>query len=171
MKSVSNAVPIESFEDPSMKFRLTVILCLFLTVNALAQEKALANKLSARLNPDAAAAEARSRKLWQDFKNRNKTALAAILADGFRALEEGANGFADAKEYLSTLDDFELKSYDLSDYAATPLGADSVLVNYHARYEGVSGKETTQGNAGFSEVWVRRDEKWKIQYLQETYWK
>jgi hypothetical protein len=154
-----------------MKFYLTVILCLFLTGNALAQEKAPANKLSARLNPVAAAAEARSRKLWADFKNRNKTALMAILADGFRALEEGANGFADAKGYLSTLDDFELKSYDLSDYAITPLGADAVLVNYHARYAGASGGETTQGNAGFSEVWVRRAGKWKIQYLQETYWK
>jgi hypothetical protein len=151
-----------------MKFRLAVILCLSLTVHALAQEKTAVSKLSADSNP---VAEARSRKLWEDFKKRDKTALAAILADGFRALEEGANAFVDAKGYLSTIDDFQLKSYDLSDYAITPLGTGAVLVNYHAHYEGVSGGETAQGNAGFSEIWVRRGNQWKIQYLQETYWK
>jgi hypothetical protein len=154
-----------------MKFHLVALVCLLLTLNAAAQEKAPQNKPSASQNPDTAACEARSRKLWEDFKNRNKTALASTLAHGFRALEEGANGFAEADGYLSTLDDFELKSYDLSDYTALRLGSDAFLVNYHAHYEGVSAGQTAQGNSGFSEVWVRRGGLWKIQYLQETYWK
>jgi hypothetical protein len=154
-----------------VKFRLFALVCLLLTLNAAAQEKAPENRPAASQNPATAACEARSRKLWEDFKNRNKTALAATLADGFRALEEGANGFSDANGYLSTLDDFELKSYNLSDYAAVRLGSDAFLVNYHARYEGVSAGQATQGNSGFSEIWIRRGGLWKIQYLQETYWK
>jgi hypothetical protein len=150
-----------------MRFRLVAVACLFLTLSAMAQDKAQQKKASPSQNA-AAASEARSRKVWENFKNRDKAALAATLADGFRALEEGAN-FTDAKEYLSGIDDFVLKSYDLSDYVVTPLGADSVLLNYHARYEGVSGGETSKGNAGFSEVWVRRAGNWKLQYLQETY--
>lgn len=154
-----------------MKFHLVAVVCLLLTLSSFAQEKSAENNPAALQNTDTAGCEARSRKIWEDFKNHNKAALAATLADGFRALEEGANGFADAKGYLSTLDDFELKSYDLSDYTAVRLGSDSFLVNYHARYEGVSAGQTTQGNSGFSEVWVRRSGHWKIQYLQETYWK
>lgn len=154
-----------------MKFRLIAVACLFLIVNSFAQEKAPEHKPAALPSADAAAWEARSRKIWEDFKNHNKAVLAATLAEGFRALEEGANGFADSKGYLSTVDEFVLKSYELSDYGTVRLGDDAVLVNYHARYEGVSGGETTQGNAGFSEVWVRRGNHWKIQYLQETYWK
>jgi hypothetical protein len=156
-----------------MGFRVIAIAiaCLFLTLNVPAQEK-VQEKAQEKASPspttDAASAEARSRKIWEDFKKRDKAALSATLAEGFRALEEGAN-FTDAKEYLSTVDEFELKSYDLSDYTVTPLGRDTVLINYHARYEGVSGGETSQGNAGFSEVWVRRGGSWKIQYLQETY--
>jgi hypothetical protein len=156
-----------------MKFRLVAAFCMLLTLSVLAQEtaqeKAQQKKPAGSLNSEMAAAEARSRKLWEDFRNRNKTALSAILADGFRVLEEGGDGFSDATGYLSTLDEFELKSYILSDYTVTSLGTGAVLINYHARYEGISAGQTTPGNAGFSEVWVRRGGTWKIQYLQETY--
>jgi Domain of unknown function (DUF4440) len=151
-----------------MTSRWIPVACLLFTINIAAQEGANANKPAGAPVAENYAAEARSRKIWADFKDRNKTALAATLADGFRALEEGAD-FTDAKGYLSGLDDFQLRSYDLTDYRAIPLGRDSILINYHARYEGISGGETSQGNAGFSEVWVRRDGSWKIQYLQETY--
>lgn len=147
-----------------MKFPLVAVVCMLLTLNALAQEK----KPASSSNPDTAAAEVRSRKLWEDFKNHNKAALSATLAEGFRGLEEGGD-FFDTKGYLSGLDEFELKTYDLNEYTVLPLGSDAVLLNYHARYEGAAAGETTHGNAGFSEVWVRRSGNWKIQYLQETY--
>jgi hypothetical protein len=155
-----------------MKFRLVAIVCLFLAANALAQEKApekhQQGKLATALNTDVAAAEARSRKLWEDYKNRDKAALSTTLSESFRGIEEGGDFFG-AKEYLSTLDEFELKSYTLSDYIIMPLATGDVLINYHARYEGAAAGETTHGNAGFSEVWIRRGGNWKLQYLQETY--
>jgi uncharacterized protein DUF4440 len=151
-----------------VRIHLVAIACLLLTLNALAQEKVPQKTPAASLNADTAATEAHSRKLWEDFRTRNKTALSATLADGFRGIEEGGD-FFDAKGYLSALDGFELKSYVLSDYVATPLGTGAVLINYHANYEGAAAGETTHGNAGFSEVWVRRGNNWKLQYLQETY--
>jgi hypothetical protein len=150
-----------------MRLRLIAVAWLLLVFNVFAQDKAQ-TKPAAPQSPYVAGAEARSRKVWEDFKNRDKAALSATLADGFRVLEEGAN-FTDAKGYLSGLDDFTLKSYELKDYVVIPLNRDTILMNYHARYEGVSGGETSQGNAGFSEVWVRSNGGWKIQYLQETY--
>ena len=155
-----------------MKFHLVAVACLFLTFNTLAQEKALGKdqpkQPAASLNADTAAAEARSRKLWEDFWNRNKAALSATLAEDFRGLEEGGD-FFDAKGYLSGFDELELKNYVLSDYTVVPLATGAVLINYHANYKGAAAGQTTLGNAGFSEVWVRRDNNWKLQYLQETY--
>lgn len=152
-----------------MRFRPVAFIVLLLSLSALSQEKTSLNKPTASANADAAACEARSRKVWEDFRNRNKTALAATLAEGFRALEEGGDGFVDAKAYLATLDGFELKGYTLSDYTITPLVTGAVLINYHAVYEGAADGQSTQGNAGFSEVWVHRGGNWKLQYLQETY--
>jgi hypothetical protein len=156
-----------------MRFRAIAaaiaVACLLPSPNLLCQEKAQLNKPTASANAEAAACEARSRKIWEDFRNRKKTALAATLADGFRALEEGGDGFFDAKAYLSTLDGFELKGYTLSDYTITPLVPGAILINYHAVYEGAADGQSTQGNAGFSEVWVHRGGNWKLQYLQETY--
>jgi outer membrane lipoprotein-sorting protein len=158
-----------------MRFRFITVACLLLTLSicTFAQEKTQNQKktAAASLNSETAACEARSRRLWEDFRNRNKADLAATLGAGFRALEEGESDFSDTKGYLSTLDEFELKSYVLSDYTVTLLGTGAVLVDYHARYEGVAAGQTTQGNSGFSEVWVRRGGNWKIQYLQETYLK
>jgi hypothetical protein len=158
-----------------MRFRLIAAVCLCWTCFAVAQQNTQAQVASKKLAqggiPDASDHVARSRKVWENFRSHNKTALAATLADGFQALEEGGSGFFGAKEYLSTLDDFDLKSYNLTDYMVTPLAAGAVLIHYHAVYEGVSGGATTKGNAGFSEIWVRQknDGNWKIQYLQETY--
>lgn len=141
--------------------RFHAFVCILLTFSALAQQ-------SPAPKPEITPAEARSRKLWEDYKNRDKAALKTTLDENFRALEEGGDFFG-AADYISSLDGFELKSYDLNDYKVVALGADSVLLTYHARYEGASGGETTHGNAGFSEVWVRHGKTWKIQYLQETY--
>ena len=151
-----------------MKFSLVAVVCLLLTLNVLAQEKAQPKKPATSLNVATAAAEAHSRKLWEDFRSRNKAALSATLAEGFRGLEEGGD-FFDAKGYLSGFDEFELKNYVLSDYTVIPLATGAVLINYHANYEGAAAGETTHGNAGFSEIWVRHGSNWKLQYLQETY--
>lgn len=148
-----------------MRFPLAVVACMFFSLISVAQEKAQPASSS---NSDQTTCESHSRELWADYKARDQAALTATLAEGFRAIEEGAD-FFDAKAYISGLDGFELKSYTLSDYTVISLAHDACLVNYHARYEGVSAGEKSQATAGFSEVWVRRGGVWKIQYLQETY--
>ena len=153
-----------------MKFRVVAVACLLLALNAFAQEKSLQNKAGGSQTALTAAAEDRSRKLWEDYRNRDKAALSATLAESFRGLEEGGD-FFDAQAYISSLDDFELKGYTLSDYTVIPLQTGAVLINYHGSYEGATAGQTTQGNAGFSEVWVRHGNSWKLQYLQETYLK
>ena len=51
----------------------------------------------AKTAPVGPAVEAKVRKLWEDFKSKNKQGLASALADGFREMEEGGSGFGDKK--------------------------------------------------------------------------
>ena len=146
-----------------MKPALLAVLCLVLVVTVLPQEK---NAGSA--TPQAAALEAKIRKVWEDFKNKNKPGVAAVLANGFRELEEDGNGFGDSKAELSMVDEFELKTYTLKDFTVKLLGSDGALVNYLAHYEGTAGGQPVNSNTGYGEVWIRQGNSWKLLYVQET---
>ena len=113
--------------------------------------------------------EAKVRKLWENFKNKDKSGLAALLDDHFRMFEEGLSAFGDKKSEVNAVDEFELVSYTLSDFTVRSLGPNSALVTYIAQYEGKSGGEASKAKSVFGEVWTRTGGDWKNLYLQETY--
>jgi hypothetical protein len=148
-----------------MKIIVMAIACsLLLTTVATAQEKA-----ATRSTPDAPALEAKVRKVWEDFKNKNKESLGAPLADGFRVVEEGTSGFADKKADIATVDELELVSYTLKDFTVKPLGSQTALVTYVAHYESRSGGQIAKADSIFGEVWIHEGSDWKALYEQETY--
>jgi hypothetical protein len=113
--------------------------------------------------------EARVRKLWEAFKNKDKATLSSLLDDGFRMFEEGLTTFGDKKAEVNAVDDYDLLSYTLSDFTVKPLGPDTAVVTYIAQYEGKSGGEIAKAKSVFGEVWVHTGSDWKNLYLQETY--
>jgi len=142
-----------------------VAFLILLTAAATAQEmQHPAGKTSSGMP----AVEAKVRKVWEDFKDKNKTGLGAALAEGFREMEEGGSGFGDKKAELAMVDDFELTSYVLRDFALKSLGAHSALVTYSAHYEGKSGGLLAKSDSIFGEVWVYEGGDWKVLYIQET---
>jgi hypothetical protein len=146
------------------KTLIAVAVLLAFASAATAQEKQAVKSRSG-----APPLEAKVRKLWEDFKNKDKAGLAAALDDGFRQFEEGLSAFGDKKTEVNAVDEFELVSYSLSDFTVKSLGPNSALVTYMARYEGKSGGEATKGNSVFGEVWTRTGNEWKALYMQETY--
>lgn len=122
----------------------------------------------AKASPVAPAVEAKVRKVWEDFKDKNKQSLGAALADGFREMEEGGSGFGDKKAEIAMVDDFELTSYVLRDFAVTSLSPNSALVTYSAHYEGKTGGQLQKSDSIFGEVWVHEGNAWKALYIQET---
>ena len=145
-----------------MKWALIALL-LSVAGTATAQEK------SAKPNPVAHVLEAKERKLWEDFKNKNKAGLAALLDDEFRQFEEGLSAFGDKKAEVNAVDEFELTTYTLSDFTVKSLGQNAALVTYIAQYEGKSGGEASKAKSVFAEVWIRKGNEWKDLYMQETY--
>lgn len=122
----------------------------------------------AKASPVAPAVEAKVRKVWEDFKDKNKQSLGAALANGFREMEEGGSGFGDKKAEIAMVDDFELTSYVLRDFAVTSLSPNSALVTYSAHYEGKTGGQLQKSDSIFGEVWVHEGNAWKALYIQET---
>jgi hypothetical protein len=116
----------------------------------------------------APALEANVRKLWADYKSKNKEALGAELADEFRQMEEGNSGFVDKKAEVASVDEFDLLSFTLKDFTVKPLGPHHALVTYTADYEGKADGQVSKGHTIFGEVWVREGNDWKALYIQET---
>jgi hypothetical protein len=144
---------------------VAVALLLSCASAATAQEKQPAVKSG----PVPAQLEARERKLWEAFRNKDKATLSAMLDGGFRQFEEGLSAFGDKKAEVNAVDDFELISYTLSDFTVTSIGPNAALVTYIAQYEGKSGGETSKAKSVFGEVWIRAGNEWKELYMQETY--
>lgn len=88
-----------------------------------------------------------------DFKNKDKNAFSAILADGFREVEEDGGGLRDAKAEVATVH---------------PIGNESALVNYVASFSGSAGGQKVDGKEVCAEVWVKRGGNWKVFYVQST---
>lgn len=144
---------------------LAVASLLFLATATTAQE---VQRPVAKTAPVTPAVEAKVRKVWEDFKSKNKEGLGASLAEGFREMEEGGSGFGDKKAEVAMVDEFELSSYLLKDFTVKSLGPHSVLVTYSAHYEGKTGGQIQKSDSIFGEVWVHEGNDWKALYIQET---
>ena len=112
-------------------------VCVLLLASASAQSR----KPEPSAGPPANILEAKVRKTWEDYKNRNKDGFAAVLADGFREVEEDSDGFADKKTILQEMDQVELSQYTLKNFDTRPLGANTALVTYIAEYSGKASGE------------------------------
>jgi hypothetical protein len=149
-----------------MKMIRIAAACFLLLVSAATAQDA--QHPAAKSAPGASAIEANIRKVWEDFKSKNKASLGSALADGFREMEEGGSGFGDKKAEIAMVDEFELSSYLLKDFTVKSLGPHSALVTYSAHYEGKSGGQMQKSDSIFGEVWVHEGNAWKVLYIQET---
>jgi hypothetical protein len=150
-----------------MKRTLVAVALLLLSFGGTvtAQEKQQAAK-SVAASPQL---ELRVRKLWEAFKNKDKATLSSLLDDKFHLFEEGLSAIGDKKAEVNAVDDFELLSYTLGDFAVKPIAPNAAVVTYTAQYEGKSGGEASKAKSVFGEVWIRAGNEWKAFYMQETY--
>ena len=147
---------------------ISVLLLLSFANSAAAREKQAA-KVGTAAHQSTQQVEAQVRKLWEDFRKKDKPALSALLDDGFRQFEEGLSTFGDKKTEVSAVDEYELINYTLSDFTVKPLGPNTVLVTYIAQYEGKTGGEIAKARSVFGEIWTHSGSAWNCLYMQETY--
>lgn len=143
---------------------LSVAVCVGMVVAAFAQEM----KPTTPAQPSASALEAKVRKSWEQFKNKDKAGFAAGLAEGYRAVEDDGDGVRDAKAEVAEIDGFVLSQYALTGFHITPLGAGSALVTYTGEYSGTADGQPVHDKIAVAEIWVKRGGDWKELYSQDT---
>ncbi len=148
---------------------LSAVCCLLLVVALQAQGQA-AGAATGQAGNNAAAKvlEAKIRKAWQDYKNRDKKAFAAILADGFAEVTNDAEGLSGKDAELGEIDHFDLAKFELKNFKYTSIGTGGALMTYSAEYGGSYDKAPLQMKAIYGEVWVKRGGEWKVLWVQET---
>lgn len=148
---------------------LLCFICFLLPLTLLAQEekKSAAAKTASAGNA-ATVLEAKIRKAWEDYKNRDKKAFAAILADGFGEVTNDAEGIAGKDAEISEMDHFNLAHYDLKDFKLRPVANSGAVMTYVAEYSGSYDNTPLQMKAMYGEVWIKAGNDWKLLWVQET---
>ena len=148
---------------------LLCFICFLLPLTLLAQEekKSAAAKTASAGNA-ATVLEAKIRKAWEDYKNRDKKAFAAILADGFGEVTNDAEGIASKDAEISEMDHFNLAHYDLKDFKLRPVANSGAVMTYVAEYSGSYDNTPLQMKAMYGEVWIKAGNDRKLLWVQET---
>ena len=144
--------------------RTLASMCLLMVVTSFAQEKTAPGNPA----PEARVLEAKIRKAWEDYKNRNKEAFAAILANDFAEVTNDADGIFGKEAELAEMDHFNLSHYNLRDFKLRPAGSGGAVMTYTAEYDGTYGNEPLHMKAIYGEVWVKVGSVWKLLWVQET---
>lgn len=154
-----------------MKSLLISLACLFVfaTASAQDQKKPMAAKTASGAHSSLAAVlEPKTRKAWEDYKDRSKEAFAAILAPGYAAVTNEADGIFGKDTELSEMNHFTLAKYDLKDFKVSPLGSSAALVTYTAEYSGSYDNAPINIKTAYGEVWTKVGNDWKLLWTQET---
>lgn len=152
------------------RIRITLACVLLLVAGAAhAQKKSTTSKPASAANRSSESVlEAKIRKAWTDYKNRDKKAFAAILADGFGEVTNDADGIADKNAEVAEMDHFNLSHFDLKDFKLRPVGAAGAVMTYIAEYGGTYDEASLQMKALYGEVWIKVGKDWKLLWVQET---
>jgi hypothetical protein len=151
--------------------RVLIVLTCFLAVAGVAAQQNKSNDgngTSGGPNPSAKVLEAKIRKAWEDYKNRNKKDFSAILASDFGEVTNDGDGILSKDTELSEMDHFDLVHYELKDFKVRPIGADAALVTYTAEYDGKYDNTPMKMKTIYGEVWQRFGKDWKLRWVQET---
>jgi hypothetical protein len=147
---------------------LSIAACLLLLVALEVQGQSAGAATGHGGNTAANVLETKIRKAWQDYKNGDKKAFAAIFADGFAEVTNDAEGPLGKDAELAEMDHFHLAGFELKDFKYTPIGTGGALMTYTAEYSGSYDNAPLNMRAMYGEVWVKRGGEWKVLWVQET---
>jgi hypothetical protein len=112
--------------------------------------------------------EANVKAEWEAFKNKDKKAYADLLAEDFVAVEDDGEGMRKKRTAVEEVDRSVVSKYYLFGLNVLPLGLDTALVTYEITMEFPRPAQVRFKRVLVSELWLKRDGKWKMRYYQET---
>ena len=105
---------------------------------------------------------------WEAFKNKDKKAYSDLLDDDFVAIEDDAKGMRNKDRAVEEIDRSVVTSYNLFAFRVLPLNPNSALVTYELTMLFPRTAQVRFKRVLISEIWWKREGKWKMRYYQET---
>jgi hypothetical protein len=113
--------------------------------------------------------EANVKAEWESFKNKDKKAYSALLADDFIGVEDDNQGQRTKNIAAAEIDRSVISSYNLFALKVLPLNPDAALVTYELTMMFPPKAVVRFKRVLVSELWTRRNGQWKERYYQETH--
>lgn len=106
---------------------------------------------------------------WEAFKNRDKKAYSDLLADDFMGIEDDTQGMRSKYHAVEEIDRSVVANYNLFALRVLPLNPNAALVTYELTMLFPPKAQVRFKRVLISEVWLKREGKWKMRYYQETH--
>lgn len=105
---------------------------------------------------------------WDAIKNKDGKALGALLTDDYVGVESDMEGERYKWKAQSELQESAVTDYTLSFLKVTPLGPEATFVRYEVFIKFPPKSLVKYEKLLVGEVWVKRDNQWKLLHHQET---
>lgn len=106
---------------------------------------------------------------WAAIKNQDRKAYGDLLADDYEGVATDGKGERNKIQSISDLNYSNVASYTLWGFKLTPLGEDSALAIYEVTMMFPPKSAVRLSRVYISELWIKRDDQWRITHYQETH--
>ncbi len=106
---------------------------------------------------------------WAAIKNQDRKAYGDLLADDYEGVATDGKGERNKIQSISDLNYSNVASYTLWGFKLTPLGEDSALAIYEVTMMFPPKSAVRLSRVYISELWIKRDDQWRIAHYQETH--
>jgi hypothetical protein len=151
-------------------------ICVTLLVGVVFGQQAAKNNSDVKPSANATAAtlqpmfEAKIKQEWEAIKNKDKKALGALLADDYQGVEVDNFGERTKTQTLIELTETSnISNYTLWGFRVTPLNPDAAFVIYEVTQQFPPKSVLRYSRVYVGELWVKRDDEWKLLHYQETH--
>jgi uncharacterized protein (TIGR02246 family) len=113
--------------------------------------------------------EAKIKAEWEALKSKDKNGYSELLADDYQGVEVDGKGERNKIQALSELAETNAFTYTLWGFKLIPLGPDAAFVIYESTMQFPPKSQIRLSRVYITELWVKRDGKWRELHYQETH--
>src|SRR5207244_4062953 len=108
--------------------------------------------------PGKAAMEGKEKAAWQAFKDKNEAEFKKLVDKDFRGVYD--TGISNLQKELDDMKNWDMKSFEISDYDMFSDEKDVIVATYKVKVEGTYKGKDMSGTYNAGTVWKQENGKW-----------
>jgi len=108
--------------------------------------------------PDKDAMMAKEKAAWQAFKDKKSDEFNKLLSPNFMGVY--SDGIQNKQQEIDSMKNWDMKSFDLSDFNLVMTDKDTALVTYHVKVEGTADGKDASGTYNAGSIWQMKNGEW-----------